>query len=211
MISIIHNVVRYSAAMGVFSEWHPFIMRVMQYFSRQGEVGIQYLYKFVADSIADWNASSKEDRFLQEEKIEGGALLETDFLGSMLAKHRRNPEMFKVEDTNYHLLAQVGAGGETTGDEMCAAIYFLCKYPRVLEKLRVEVEGLKMRSKGARITAKDARECSYLPVCIPSVAFLSFPGLHSESQRCGRHKRILRLSPTYYSWNMAFNSRFQPF
>jgi len=183
----------------------------MQYFSRQGEVGIQYLYKFVADSIADWNASSKEDRFLQEEKIEGGALLETDFLGSMLAKHRRNPEMFKVEDTNYHLLAQVGAGGETTGDEMCAAIYFLCKYPRVLEKLRVEVEGLKMRSKGARITAKDARECSYLPVCIPSVAFLSFPGLHSESQRCGRHKRILRLSPTYYSWNMAFNSRFQPF
>jgi len=181
MISIIHGVVRYGAVMGVYSEWHSIVIRVMQSLSSQGEVGITYLYKFVADSIADWNASSKEDKSLQEEKSEGGALLEGDYLGSMLAKARRTPEKFKVEDTNYHLLAQVGAGGETTGNEMCAAIYFLCKYPGVLEKLRVEVEDVKMRSKGARITAKEAHECSYLQVRIPSVASLSCSVLHSES------------------------------
>lgn len=175
MISIIHNIVRYGSVVGVYNEWHPFIFSILQSLSSQGEVGKNFLYKFVADAVADWNQGSEEDKSLQEHKSQGGALLETDFMGSMLARHRRSPESFSVDDAHYHLIAQIGGGGETTGNEMCAAIYFLCKYPRVLEKLREAVEEMRQRSKAARITAKEAHECSYLQARIflgPILPFL---------------------------------------
>lgn len=162
MISVLHGIGRYGALMGVVSEWHPFVFSTLQYLGPNG--GIAYLYKFVGDSIANWNQRSEEDKSLQEERSQGGALLETDYLGSLLAKHRRTPETFKVDDANYHMIANIGGGGETTGSSIVAAIYFLSKHPRSLEKLRQEMEELKARSKNDKITVKEAHECSYLQV-----------------------------------------------
>jgi len=164
MMSITHGCSRYGAVMGVFSEWHPVVFRMLQYLAPKGEVGIAYIYNFAADAVAEWNQRSEEDKFLHEQKSQGGAMLETDYLGSLLAKHRKTPATFGVDDAYYHILSNILAGGETTGNTMIAAIYFLTKHPQVMDRLRKEAEGLKERSKNAKVTVKEAHECSYLQV-----------------------------------------------
>ena len=146
--------------MGVFGEWHPFVFRILQLMAPKGEVGIAYIYSFTAKAIAQWSNRSDKEHALDEEKTEGGALLQTDYLGSLLAKHRRDPQQFKVDDASYHVLSNVVAGGETTGISLAAAIHLLIQYPHVLEKLRRELDGLNKGS-DARISMKDAQDCTY--------------------------------------------------
>lgn len=94
-------------------------------------------------------------------------MLESDYLGTFLAKARRNPDTFTVDDASYHMMSNLLAGGESTGISLSAAIYFLCKTPQSLEKLREEIRGLKTRSSDTRfITLKDASDCQYLQAVI---------------------------------------------
>ena len=151
--------------MGVFGEWHPFVFRILQLMAPKGEVGIAYIYSFTAKAIAQWNNRSDKEHAIDEEKTEGGALLQTDYLGSLLAKHRRDPQQFKVDDAFYHVLSNVIAGGETTGISLAAAIHFLIQYPQVLEKLRQELDGLNKGS-NERVSIKDAQNCTYFGIRI---------------------------------------------
>ena len=131
----------------------------------KGEVGIAYIYSFTAKAIAQWNNRSDKEHAIDEEKTEGGALLQTDYLGSLLAKHRRDPQQFKVDDAFYHVLSNVVAGGETIGISLAAAIHLLIQYPQVLEKLRQELDGLNKGS-NERVSIKDAQNCSYFGIRI---------------------------------------------
>ena len=151
--------------MGIFGEWHPFVFRILQLMTPKGEVGIAYIYSFTAKAIAQWNSRSDKEHALYEHKTEGGALLQTDFLGSLLAKHRRNPQQFKVDDASYHVLSNVIAGGETTGISLAAAIHLLIQYPHVLEKLRQELDGLDKGS-NERVSMKDAQDCTFVEIQI---------------------------------------------
>ena len=153
--------------MGVFGEWHSFVFRILQLMAPKGEVGIAYIYSFTAKAIAQWKNRSDKEHALDEEQTEGGSLLQTDYLGSLLAKHRRDPQRFKVDDASYHVLSNVLAGGETTGISLAAAIHFLIQYPHVLEKLRRELDGLNKGS-NERVSMKDAQNCKYLEIQICS-------------------------------------------
>lgn len=107
------------------------------------------------------------------EQNEGGEVLTTDYLTSLLAKHRRTPENFSVDDAFYHIISNVVAGGETTGIALTAAMYLLVKSPRILEKLRGELEGLKIGENG-RAGVMEAQDCAYLSAVIKEVLRL-FP------------------------------------
>lgn len=184
MLTVIHSLVRYAAVMGVFSEWHPLVIRLQQAISSKAETGIAPLFKFVGDCVEEWHQSSEQYKLAQEQKIHDDAPLGADFLGSLLAQSRKYPEKVKEEDTVYHLIPQIGAGGETTGIVMTAGIHFLCEYPHVLEKLRVEVDAMKRKSNNDRITLTEARECLYLQVSRPVKArwLNSFrKGVHFDS------------------------------
>ena len=98
MIATSHSYSRYSAVMGVFSEWHPTIFRLLQMMAPRGEVGIGYIYEFAGRCIAEWNQRSGNEKSVAEEGTEGGDSLDSDFLGSLLSKHRRNPDNFTVDD-----------------------------------------------------------------------------------------------------------------
>lgn len=164
MQTVIHSLVRYAAVMGVFSEWHPLVIRLQQAISSKAETGIAPLFKFVAECVAEWHQSSEQEKLARQQKADDDAPLGADFLGSLLAQHRKHPEKVKEEDTVYHLIPQIGAGGETTGIVMTAGIHFLCEHPQILEKLRVEVDAMRKKSMNDKITLTEARECPYLQV-----------------------------------------------
>lgn len=117
-------------------------------------MGISYIYEFAGRCIAEWNQRSGNEKSVAEERTYGGDSLDSDFLGSLLSKHRRNPDNFTVDDAYYHVIAPVLAGGETTGVTQNATMYFLRKHPQALEKLREEVKELKARSTNKAIAEK---------------------------------------------------------
>ena len=89
----------------------------------------------------------------------------------------------------YHVIAPVLAGGETTGIGLNATIYFLCKHPRALEKLREELEELKARSTNKTITEKEAQGCSYLQAIIKETLRL-FPVIRPQPSSRRSQRRI---------------------
>ena len=159
--------------MGVFNEMHPYVFRVLQFLAPKGEIGIAAVYAFAAKRIAEWNCRSENEKTLSVEQSEGGEVLKTDYLTSLLAKHRRTPDHFSVDDAYYHIISNVVAGGETTGIALTAAMYLLVKSPRVLERLRGELEGVK-RCKNGRVGVMEAQNCGYLNAVIKEVLRL-FP------------------------------------
>ena len=159
--------------MGVFNELHPYIFRLLQFFAPKGEVGIVAVYAFAAKRIAEWNGRSENEKALSVEQSEGGEVLKTDYLTSLLAKHRRTPDSFSVDDAYYHIISNIVAGGETTGIALTAAMYLLVKSPRVLEKLRGELEGMK-RGENGRVEVMEAQNCGYLNAVVKEVLRL-FP------------------------------------
>lgn len=140
---------------------------MFQWLSPTGDYGIAYLHSFAKKAVAEQSQRSEKDKLLSEEKSQGGDTLESDYLSTFLAKARRTPDAFSVDDAYYHMMSNLLAGGETTGISVTAAVYFLYKNPRSLERLRQEIEGVKKASSNpSNTTMKELLECQYLQAII---------------------------------------------
>ena len=137
---------------------------------------------FAGQTINDWNQRLESEKAKDEENTQGGDLLYSDQTGSLMAKIRRNPESFKVEDVFYHMSMNVLAGGETTAASTANVMYYLIKNPRVLRKLRGVLEetlgkrGGKALSK--RVSMKEAQNIPYLQAVIKESLRILPNGLH---------------------------------
>ena len=149
----IHGYSRYGAVVGVFAEWHPIIFKIITALSSGRNVGMAYLIKFTNQTITELG-----------EKVHDG---EHDLLSSLLAKHRKTPEVFTIEDVHHHTLPNVVGGAETTGISLSAAVYFLWKNPEILAKLRHELDTRRSTGKfNDIVTVKDVAGCRYLQAVI---------------------------------------------
>ncbi|KAL9593643.1 MAG: hypothetical protein Q9219_007459, partial [cf. Caloplaca sp. 3 TL-2023] len=169
IISITHGYARYGAVVGVFSEWHPFIFRLLNALAPSGNVGLAYIIQFTANAIKDWDARSNAEKLHEAQRSESGTTLHSDFLATWLAKNSRDPEKFPIGDVYYHALPHVAAGGETTGISAAAVIYLLIKNPDVHDRLRKELEAAatSQKQRQQRLwSMKEAQETPYLQAVI---------------------------------------------
>ena len=136
--------------------------------------------QFAGQTINDWNQRLESEKVKDEEETQGGDLLYSDQTGSLMAKIRRNPETFKVEDVFYHMSMNVLAGGETTAASTANIVYYLIKNPRVLGKLREELEeNLGKREEASkRVSMKEAQNIPYLQAVIKESLRILPNGLH---------------------------------
>ena len=163
--STIHTYSRYGAVVGVFPEWHSFIFSLLQLLSPAGEVGIASVMAFAARCVSDWNNTHSEtEKKKVEEQSEGGEILTSDYMSAFLAKSRRDPK-FTVEDGYYHIIANVVAGGETTGIGLVACLSHLLHSPDSLAKLRKELQN-KGITKNEPVSLKQTQELPYLQAVI---------------------------------------------
>ena len=166
---------------GIFHEWHPTAYKVWQWLApKERGGGIAHIMQFAGQTMDDWNQRLESEKAEDEEKTDGGDLLYTNQTRSLLAKVRRNPETFKIEDIFYHMSMNVLAGGETTAASTANIIYYLIKNPRVLSKLRGELEqALEHRDEpGQRISMKQAQSIPYLQAVIKESLRILPNGLH---------------------------------
>ena len=152
----IHDYGLYGGLIGVFVAWHSIALKIKTALASGGDVGLAYLIKFTAQTIAELDEKGHDDK-------EG----KHDLLSLLLAKHHKDPERFTKGDVHFHILPNVVAGAETTGISLSAAVYFLWKNPHTLAKLRHELDA--RRSAGTFhdiVTAKDVKGCQYLQAVI---------------------------------------------
>ena len=150
--------------MGVFYEWYPMVFRLVQALAPKGSVGIAHVEEFTTNAMNEW--LQQPDRKKQFYDEEGGDILVSDVLSSLLAKHQSSSDNFTKADAHYHVIPNVLAGGHTTGASFTAIMRSLMKDSRVLGKLRLALKEMNWELQGGYVSVKQAYECEYLQAVI---------------------------------------------
>ena len=165
LMSAVTNFARYGSIMGVFSEWHPWTFRVLQLFTARGNVGLVHMRELGENVINQMRAEGSDDKSKDKRPSELDCV-RSDLVTSMTEKHRRYPDEFSRADIIYHMLPNVAAGAETTAATLTAVIYYICKHPAVLSRLRAELDDWAadhpQRDQDGIISYSEARRLHYL-------------------------------------------------
>jgi cytochrome P450 len=147
----IHRYLIHCAHVGVYSEFHRPISKLMRLIRGSG-----------GDSaFVDFTQSQLQERLanMDIEKIESKG----DFLSKLLRLHADNPEKVTMYDVFMACMTNIGAGSDTTGLSLSAVIYYLCKNPEVMRKLREEIDGLAKKGEiSDPVTYGQAQNMPYL-------------------------------------------------
>jgi len=156
IISAIDAYLAYTANVGVYSEWHPFITSMMQKLA-PGK-GRGSMVEFAQEQID----RRKQDGSSPHE-LDGTG----DFLSIYLALNKKDPDYFTEQDLFAGCITNIGAGSDTTSISLSSVLYNLCRHPEVLQKLREELEEKKAKGELSNpVTFKESQACPYLQAVI---------------------------------------------
>jgi len=86
-----------------------------------------------------------------------------DFLSKLLRLHADNPEKVSMTDVFMTCMTNIGAGSDTTGLSLSAVLYYLCKNPDAMRKLREEIDELTEKGEiSDPVTFAQAQKMPYL-------------------------------------------------
>lgn len=155
---------RYGAIVGVYSELHPFIFRLISLLTPKGAYGLGYLVQFMNAAIA---AEGTEKRFSDTEH---------HFVSMLYAMHAASPQTFTQDDIRFHVVPSIGGGSDTTAITFGAVVYYLIKSPTVMYRLRKELEGKREKKELSwPVKLREAQECAYLQAVIKE-SMRMYPG-----------------------------------
>lgn len=166
MMSDLHAVLRYSTLVGIVPWLHDWIFYPasrLQLFGAKGRVTtMDFVKRRMA--IRDGERQLREPSDKAKAQTEG---VTRDFLDRLLDQHDENPE----KTTMYHVflvgLANINAGSDTTATSLSGILYYLLKTPRVLAKLKEEIEEFTAKGQlSAHPTFKETQRMSYLDAVV---------------------------------------------
>ncbi|KAK1507966.1 uncharacterized protein CCOS01_16272 [Colletotrichum costaricense] len=99
--------------------------------------------------------------------MEKGSPDRQDFMSKLFRLHHENPGKFPESAVFTTCMTNIGAGSDTTSISLCAVIYDLASHPRVLQRLREDIDAKFAELDNPEfIPFKDAQAMSYLQACI---------------------------------------------
>ena len=147
----------YSSAMGMFPSWHQTILTILSKMSTELK-GTAYI-----DAYADSLITSQREGKAFNTNPDGPS----DFITKFLATQRDNPEKMTDKDIRVSIGANLGAGSDTTSITLSAILYYLCRNPKIMRKLREELDDAsKLGTISDPITFKQAQDLPYLQAVI---------------------------------------------
>jgi cytochrome P450 len=126
----IHNYLIHASHVGVYSEFHRLISKLLALL--RGSGGTSATVAFTQSQLQ--SRISKID--IENLDLKG------DFLSKLLRLHADNPEKVTMSDVFMTCMTNIGAGSDTTGISLSSVIYYLCKNPEAMRKLREEIDTL---------------------------------------------------------------------
>jgi cytochrome P450 len=166
MMGDLHALLRYSTLVGIVPWLHGWIFypaSKLQLFGAKGRVTIMDFVKrrMAVRECERQLAKSSEEKKAREEGVT------KDFLDRLLDQHEDNPD----KTTMYHVflvgLANINAGSDTTATSLSGILYYLLKTPRVLAKLKEEIESFTASGQlSANPTFKETQRMPYFDVVV---------------------------------------------
>ncbi|KUJ10351.1 cytochrome P450 oxidoreductase [Mollisia scopiformis] len=154
LLAALHAYLEYVSHVGVFSELHPILYRIVQKFSTSS--GSSRLREFTNEQIMQRLAQ------LDVEKQDSG-----DFLTKLLSMHKQNPVEFSMSAVFGTCLTNIGAGSDTTSVSLAGIFYHLIKVPQAMSKLTEEIDQAYLTGKfSSPPTFAETQELPYLQACI---------------------------------------------
>ncbi|KAK5462864.1 hypothetical protein LTS15_002576 [Exophiala xenobiotica] len=154
ILAAIDQYLAYLSVVGVYSEIHRFLGAILQKLSSGG--GLAYMRAFSKQQI--------------QEHVRSGEYREgegKDFATKLLKLHQENPKKITMQDVIMTCGTNIGAGSDTTSISLGSVVYSLIKHPKVMRKLREEIDqGIATGHISAAITFQDAQRMPYLQAVI---------------------------------------------
>ncbi|KAL8851458.1 MAG: hypothetical protein Q9221_003637 [Calogaya cf. arnoldii] len=188
LIETIAAFIRYGQVVGVFVEWHPIIIRLLQALTPGGNKGLLHLKSIGENAMKrmDSDPTSSEstnnnELVLKQEKSQERP---HSFVSVMQERHLKDPSNFSRDDATSHMLPNIIAGADTTSATVNAAVYYLWRNARVLAKLRDELDKWAAAKAPRRtvISMAEAQELPYLQAVLKETMRM-FPGLGNNLVR----------------------------
>jgi hypothetical protein len=143
----------YAARVGIIPELHPvlFFANVLLFPSMRG---LQFLLDLVDKIVAPR---------LKGPLLEKSNTGPSDFITRFRRLQSENPEKVRDKDIRSSALANILAGSDTTGISLTAVFYYISKNPKVLDKVRHELEEASNRGEiSTPIKFKETQQLKYL-------------------------------------------------
>jgi len=124
LLSALHSYLFYAANVGVYSEWHPILARIVALLPSSG---IAHLQSFTTGQIMAGQAN-----YSHEEKKQPTT---PSFLNKLLKMNSDNPNKISLADVFTTCITNIGAGSDTTSISLTALLYYLSINPDICEKV----------------------------------------------------------------------------
>ncbi|KAL9021012.1 MAG: hypothetical protein Q9185_001768 [Variospora sp. 1 TL-2023] len=190
LIETVAAFIRYGTVVGVFVEWHPLIIRLLQALTPGGNKGLAHAKSIgetamkrmdddLASSAGDQSGLGKYQQQQQQQQRHS-------FVSMMQERHLRDPSTFTRDDVTYHMIGNVAAGADITSASLNAAVYYLWRTPRVLARLREELDNWaaaqERRTAESVIAMTEAQDLPYLQAVLKETLRM-FPSLGNNLVR----------------------------
>jgi hypothetical protein len=128
-LDALHAYLIYSANVGVYSELHPILGRLVSLLPSKG---MAWMVSFVQGQVRTRIEQVGPEKYASAE--------ENDFLGTILRMHGQNPDKIQLADVNMYPLTNIGAGSDTTSVSLAGIMYNLIISPDKLQRVRDHLE-----------------------------------------------------------------------
>jgi cytochrome P450 len=166
-IASVQSVFAFSTLIGIFAEWYPLVFKILGKFDGSGAAGRACIRKFTLDKVAKCRRLKSDQKSLHSYAESQQPL---PLVAKMLHAQEQQPE--KISDYHIVMMAQsnIIAGFDSTAVTLSFALFFLLKYPRVLQKLREEIDAAtEDGSYSPQITFREAQDLSYFQAFMKEV------------------------------------------
>lgn len=139
MIDAISKSLTYSTCLGVYSQLHPYLYPLLEYFPSSGAAGVSKVIDVILHLIDERKRVRKSN--VGGFKLKGLELSDApeDFLDKIMNAHEADPK--KVTDAHMFILgwSNITAGSDTTGISLSAILYYLTINPKSMQRLMLEI------------------------------------------------------------------------
>ncbi|KXH66192.1 hypothetical protein CSAL01_07634 [Colletotrichum salicis] len=150
-----HVYLKYCAMVGIEHELHGTLTWLL---SKLPPGKLMNAVNFTAEQL---------DKGRSQFDMEKGSPDRQDFMSKLFRLHHDNPGKFPESAVFTTCITNIGAGSDTTSISLCAVIHDLASHPKVLQRLREDIDvKLAELENPEFIPFKDAQAMSYLQACI---------------------------------------------
>ncbi|KIV90857.1 hypothetical protein PV10_05463 [Exophiala mesophila] len=140
-LSALHQSLLYGANVGVCSELHWYLGKLMSYVSNSG---VDWMVNFVSTQF--------QERIAQVGYQNLADAKEKDFLGTTLRLHTQQPDKIGLKDVFGMSLQNIGAGSDATSVSLAGIMYHLITHPHYMQRLREEIDEAPAQGKISELT-----------------------------------------------------------